>query len=399
MKSQQEIREKYRNLLDDIDFDRMELQLKAPNIFKILNISRTEIRHSNFLAWLLNPNENHGLGRLFLTKFLRGVAISDRADDLDELSIENFNFNNVEIRREWKNIDLLIIFDDLVICIENKFGIKDHSNQLFRYRKVVEDTFKSHKKVFVYLTPTGEEPLTIDEKNYYALYSYEEIIEQIERLIQIHGKSVNQGIYHYIFDYLTVLKREIMKNDELNVLADKIYKSHRELLDFIFENKTDLAFELYPYFVDEIHNSGWILGSKHKGYARFLTSALHDIIPRQGQGWPLKENFLFEIDFFWNKKLAVFKTVIAPGSEGIQKLLSQAMENLKDVPGYKKPSGKKWLVHFKYSWKFETEEFINVNEIDIRENLRAAWPHIKDIVERVEEEFLKVSDDLKRLEE
>lgn len=32
------------------------------NIFTTLDIINTEIRHSNVLAWLLDPSENHGLG-------------------------------------------------------------------------------------------------------------------------------------------------------------------------------------------------------------------------------------------------------------------------------------------------------------------------------------------------
>ena len=102
------IREKYRDLINDIDFDKLELQLKTPNIFQILGVARTEIRHSNFLGWLLDPNGNHGLGKLFLTKFLRGIATSEVATELDEFEIEELNFKNVELRREWKNIDLLL---------------------------------------------------------------------------------------------------------------------------------------------------------------------------------------------------------------------------------------------------------------------------------------------------
>lgn len=394
MTSGQEIREKYRELLNDIDFDKMELLLKTPNIFQILNISRTEIRHSNFLAWLLDPNGTHGLGKLFLTKFLRDIATAEQANDLDELEIEDLNFNYVELRREWKNIDLLIIFNNLVICIENKIDSQDHSDQLARYRQIVNDGFKKHKKVFVYLTPTGEEPKTETERSFYVKYSYEEIIEQADRLLKIHGKSLNQGVYQYIFDYLTTIKRELMKNDELNELADKIYKGHRELLDFIFENKSDIASELYPIFQEQIEKSGWVMGSKHKGYARFLTPKLNSIIPRKGQGWPQKECFLFEIDYLWSKKKAVFKTVISPCDEEIQKVLSKAIEK---IPEHKKPYGKKWLVHFQHSWKFETEEMVNIDETEIKSNLNAEWTKITDIVNKVETELLKVSDDLQRL--
>lgn len=387
----QEVRGKYKELLNDINFDKMELLLKAPNIFQVLRISRAEIRHSNFLAWLLDPNGTHGLGKLFLVKSLRDIATSEQAKEIDVLEIEDLNFNFVEIRREWKNIDLLLIVDNLVICIENKIDSQDHSEQLARYREIINESFKSHSKVFVYLTPTGEEPKTEIERNFYAKYSYEEIIEQAERLLQIHGNSLNQSVYHYISDYITILKRELMKNDELNELADKIYKSHRELLDFIFENKADIASELYPLFMEKIDNSGWIMGSKHKGYARFTTPQLEKIIPAKGQGWPQKECFLFEIDYIWSKKKAVFKTVIAPSNEEIQKVLRQALEN---IPEHKKPFGKKWLVHFQHSWRFETDGMVNIDEAEIKANLNAEWPKITAIVEKVEAEFLKVKDEL-----
>jgi len=391
MTTGQEIRGKYKELLNDIDFDKMELLLKAPNIFQILKISRTEIRHSNFLACLLDPNGTHGLGKLFLVKFLRDIASSEQAKEIDVFEIEDLNFNFVEIRREWKNIDLLLIIDNLVICIENKIDSQDHSEQLARYMQIVNDSFKNHNKVFVYLTPTGEEPKTEIDRSHYAKYSYEEIIEQAERLLKIHGNSLNQSVYHYISDYITNLKRELMKNDELNELADKIYKSHRELLDFIFENKSDIASELYPIFTEQIINSGWVMGSKHKGYARFLTPKLEQIIPSKGQGWPQKESFLFEIDYIWSKKRAVFKTVISPADEEIQRILSKALEN---IPEHKKPSGKKWLVHFQHSWKFETDGMASVDEADIKANLNAEWAKITSIVDKVETEFLKVKDEL-----
>jgi|LSQX01.2.fsa_nt_gb hypothetical protein len=391
--SEKEIRRKYRSLLNDLDFDKMELELRAPNIFQILNISRTEIRHSNFLSWLLDPNGTHGLGKLFLTKFLRELAASEIATELDEFEIEEMNFNNVEIRREWRNIDLLIIFDSLVICIENKVDSQDHSNQLSKYRLIIEETFKSHKKVFVYLTPEGAQPNAIKERQHFTPYSYEHVIDQADRVLKIHGNSLNKGVYQYISDYLTTLKRELMKNDILNELAVKIYKNHKELFDFVFENKSDIATELYPIFVNKIQKSDWVVGSKNKGYARFLTKTLDPVIPRKGQGWPLKESFLFEIDFLWSKKRAVFKTVISPSGSEIQDIFCKAMDN---IPGHKKPSGKKWLVHFQHTWKFETEEMTEVDETSVLKILEAEWPAITEIVNKVETELLKYKSELEK---
>ncbi len=394
METEKIVREKYRDLINDIDFEKMELLLKSPNIFQILNVSRAEIRHSNFLAWLLDPAGTHGLGKLFLAKFLQDISTLEQAIELDELEIVDLNFNSVELRREWRNIDLLVIFNDLVVCIENKFDSHDHSDQLLRYRQIVDEAFRQHRKVYVYLTPTGEEPMAALESRHYVSYSYEEIIEQAERILKIYGDSINQAVYLYMTDYLRTIKREIVKNDEMNILADKIYKSHRELLDFIFENKTDTASELYLIFQEKISESGWIMGSKHKGYARFLTPKLYDIIPRKGHGWPNKESFLFEIDFHWSKRKAVFKTVISPSDEEIQKVMSTAIEN---IPGYKKPSGKKWLVHFQHSWKFDSDAMVSVDRSEVKNNLDMEWAKITKIVNDVEREFLKVGDELKRL--
>ena len=41
------------------------------NIFKVLKLDNYEIRHSNFLAWLLNPKETHNLGYEFIKEFFK----------------------------------------------------------------------------------------------------------------------------------------------------------------------------------------------------------------------------------------------------------------------------------------------------------------------------------------
>ena len=385
------IRKKYKELLNDLDFDKIELELRTPNIFHILNISRAEIRHSSFLAWLLDPNETHGLGKLLLTKFLRELATSEIANDFNEFEIGKLNFNNVELRREWRNIDLLIIFDTHVICIENKVDSQDHSNQLSRYREIVNETFENHKKIFVYLTPTGEQPTSKEEVKYYTVYSHENISNQIERILEIHGKSLNLGVYHYISDYLTILKRELMENDKVNELAANIYKNHKEIFDFVFEHKPDMASDLNSVFEKKIKDTGWEIGSKNKGYVRFLTKALDPIIPRKGQGWTKKECFLFEIDFYSSKKKAAFKTVISPSETAIQEIFCKALEN---IEGHKKPSGRQWLTHFQKDWEFNTEKMTEVNETEVLKALDSAWSEITEIVNKVEAALLRYKDEL-----
>lgn len=394
-----EVIEHYKKLLDDVHFEKLEIGLQVPNIFQILGISRTEIRHSNFLGWLLNPNNSHGLGNNFLIRFLRDLVILqpnnlNNKNKFGIFDINALNFNNVEIRREWRNIDLLIIFDNLVICIENKVDSKDHSNQLKRYREIVQQNFPQERfrHLFVYLTPTGLEPTSKESIGYYTIYSYEKIINHLNQILEIRGDSLNIKILHYILDYVKTLELEIMNNNELNELADKIYQSHKDLIDFIIENKSDTATRMYPFFEKCIQEFGWIIGSKNKGYARFLTPKLKDIIPSNGNGWNQKESFLFEIDFYWNKSGLVFKTVISPNQSDVHQILKKALEG---VDGHKKPKGNQWLVHFIEKESFDIEKLILENDSIIIEKINKILKKIKDIVDKVEESILEHEEELK----
>lgn len=68
-------KEKLYYLLKDFDMisDQLAPWLKEENIFQILKLSRTEIRHSNFLAYLFNPKEGHGMKDYFLKSFLKNM--------------------------------------------------------------------------------------------------------------------------------------------------------------------------------------------------------------------------------------------------------------------------------------------------------------------------------------
>ena len=69
VESEEQLKVLYSQLINDEDFDRLELGLNQPNIFDILKISKAEIRHSNFLSWIINPKNPHGIGEVFLKKF------------------------------------------------------------------------------------------------------------------------------------------------------------------------------------------------------------------------------------------------------------------------------------------------------------------------------------------
>lgn len=52
-----------RFVVENDDLLAIEEQIGRFNIFDVLGIARNEIRHSNYLGWLLTPVESHGQGQ------------------------------------------------------------------------------------------------------------------------------------------------------------------------------------------------------------------------------------------------------------------------------------------------------------------------------------------------
>ena len=50
-------------LVGNSKLEELSAKLDEFDIFQVLRIEQTEIRHSNVLSWLLNPQESHGLER------------------------------------------------------------------------------------------------------------------------------------------------------------------------------------------------------------------------------------------------------------------------------------------------------------------------------------------------
>lgn len=204
------------------------------NIFDVLKISRAEIRHSNMLGWLLDPNENHGLGDKFL-KALFKIALnnSSKFNAFDMLLLDYYSFS---VYREWKNIDILLVSreEKFIIAIENKVGSHEHSDQLSRYRTILEKEYESYKRFYFYLTPDGEE--SSDPKNWNVL-TYRDLVDELEQIID--NIELLPDAELMIKNYINIIRRDIVEDQELIDICNKIYEKHKRALDLIYENKTD----------------------------------------------------------------------------------------------------------------------------------------------------------------
>ena len=388
------LKEKYNSLLKDQDFDRLDLGLKNPNIFQILQITKKEIRHSNFLSWLLDPNQSHRLGDVFLKRFLREVFSSDKFEEINQVDVEGLDLTKVQITRESNNIDILIELETIVIAIENKILSKEHSDQLTRYKDIVNRQYPEDTcKVFVYLTPDGTSPK--NELDSWEPVSYDFIVESLDNIIAVYGDMLSQQVKTYIKDYITAIKRDIMEKDELIELSSKIYRNHKDLFEFVFKHKPDVRDKLREIVISELPNREWVLGAEGKYGVQFLTHNTKDLIcigNEKKYGWKKGVPLLFfEINLESLYKLT-FKSVIPPwGNSDNSKRLEKM---LLEINGFKEARGQMWLVNKIESEEFMFEDIPSMSDDEIKESVNSFYNKIAPIVKQVEEKLLEHKEEL-----
>lgn len=247
----EEAKRKLLDLMQDTEsFELLSKWSNKVNIFDVLKISRMEIRHSNVLGWLLNPNENHGIGDSFLYRLLN--LLSENLDVDKSLKILSSDLFSYRVLREWNSIDILFVSDKdkIVIAIENKIGSHEHKrnnseeSQLNVYQSIISQNFSSYDSIFVYLTPEGEIP----SNNSWIIVTYSDILNILSKLYEEKKKALKEEVNLLIKNYIDNLKNNVIMDQELIELCNKIYIKHKDALDLIYENRDDSASRISNLF-------------------------------------------------------------------------------------------------------------------------------------------------------
>ena len=84
--------------ISDPDLIELEQNLKTFNFMRIFKISKSETATSAFLRWLLDPNEDHGIGDYFLRYFLMECANS--TNEFNLIEIDGLQLEKAIVRTE-----------------------------------------------------------------------------------------------------------------------------------------------------------------------------------------------------------------------------------------------------------------------------------------------------------
>lgn len=255
MDEQQQMRLLEALVIDNPQLDALESLIGEFNIFEAMGAVRQELRHSDFLAFLLNPAEKHGLGDAFLKRFLVRVLSEAEAPPVLPLKISVTDLTDAIVERESQNIDILIhdAASGLVCIIENKIFSGEHTNQLDRYLQSARHRFNESTIIPVFLTPDGIPPA--DEDSPYIPFSYGQVSEIMDHVRRANESMLGADVNTMIDHYVTMLRRHIVSESDIAELCRQIYRTHRAAIDLIVEHMPDLRQELADYLIGLVKES------------------------------------------------------------------------------------------------------------------------------------------------
>jgi hypothetical protein len=358
-------------IVDNPDLEQLEARLDQFNIFEALGAVRVELRHSDFLAFLLNPNQSHGLGDQFVKRLLqRALATAPDKTPIRPIDLDVADMDTILVLREWHNIDILLLDEEneLAVIIENKIGSNEHSDQLRRYLETVRQHYPEFRQICLFLTPEGEEP----SNPKFVPVSYSMIAELVEELIESRATTLGPDVRTLMAHYGQMLRRHIVSESEIAELCRKIYRKHQRALDLIYEYRPDQQESIREILENLVQAEDSLeLDHTSKSSIRFVPTEWDVPVLMEGKGWTRSGRMLlFE---FGNHpdRLALY-LIIGPGPlDTRQKLMDIAKENRPLKPAFS-ALGKLFNTIYKFSFLSE-KSYEDASTDDLEAEIKKKW--------------------------
>ncbi len=360
-------------VIDNPELEQLEELLDQFNIFEAIGAVRQELRHSDFLAFLLNPRQNHGLGDVFVKRLLqRALAQAPReALSITPVDFDIWSLDELTVQREWQNIDILLTDEphQLSVIVENKIDSGEHSDQLERYWKIVQQQYPNHHLIGIYLTPDREGPS--DER--YLPLDYGAVSGLIEKLVDTRRSTLGADVRTLMIHYTQMLRRHIMSESEIADLCKRIYQKHQQALDLIYEYRPDRQSEIQGYLEDLIREKPTlVIDHSSKSYVRFALKEWDTPLLLEGSGWTRSGRILlFEFtNAAYSLKLRLY---IGPGPEETRRRLFEIAQHNRQVfmPSLKTLYSK-WTTIFLKPW-LSAKSYEEKDKEELKEEIRKHW--------------------------
>ena len=173
-----------------------------PNLF---DYATGELTNDAMICWMLSWSNSENERYKSLSQNL--IRLFTKKGD--------FIVKSVNIRQQYKNIDIVVeVNDSEVIVIEDKVNTSHHSNQLERYRKIIEDSeeYKDYNKYFIYFKVGNECMNNGVEQAGYKRITRANILNIIDKYKDLENYLLNDYI-DYLENKESIFNKYKVEND------------------------------------------------------------------------------------------------------------------------------------------------------------------------------------------
>lgn len=319
--------------VNNADLEKLKAYSNRFNPIRVMRAADKELRHSAILGWLFSPSETHGLGDHFLKAFLgealRGMGIMKPS----ALDVAQADLRDAEVRLEWRNIDILVLCprNRWAFVIENKFHSQQHDGQLATYKTRAHETLNaaadnnsgSVENIVrgIFLTLHEEEPQDAD----YATIQYQTICGFLRRFLEPAAHAMSPEVRTFLGHYLEILEEESgmsAQRTEMEILARKLYRDHKKVIDFVIEHGagSDFALAARAIFGEnpkplsepkEVAGMPLFFSGLSNNMVSFVPQSWLEALQKSARTWPGCENW-------WAGLPVIVWLEIATDSDGIK---------------------------------------------------------------------------------
>jgi hypothetical protein len=215
-----------------------------------LSLSSKELFHSNFLAYLIN-NDNNVLNYLF--------------NDFVKFNLEE----NIMVEREKDNFDLLIYDNQNCLIIENKVKSIPNITQLVEYEKKAKSKYKKFDRKFILITIYEPNDLNLDDVENWIILNYDAVLNGLKRysadIFNIYLKEVILDYINFMDSFIKLFKLLEINEEQSIYINQEILEDLNELriYDLFYKSRFErLKSDLKKSINNKYGNSYKLIESK-----------------------------------------------------------------------------------------------------------------------------------------
>ena len=244
-------------LESDNDFRTLKQKYESPNEFTIMGNKRREEWHSSFVSWLLNPKQNHKLGKFPLEKFLELVESKGENLEIDKTDIADMKFETEHRTNGSRKIDIFGTSRSLVLVIENKIKasetFKNGIPQSNDYYKYCEEKYKDRQRCYILLKAFSNS--SVANENFISI-TYQELFDEVikpacENCQKLKIEDTKRVLEQYALDISNPFTNSTLATTQKDISCE-IYKKHAEIIEKIRitmrETDRDNESDIYKFF-------------------------------------------------------------------------------------------------------------------------------------------------------